>query len=151
VVACAGDGTGGLHVVALQKSNGAPWYTYRAASGAWNSSWLSLNQTIPPARSFTTVSCAVDSSQTLQVAALDSSGGLWHTDRASSGTWQSFWGQVSTAVPGTSPSTIVTAGAFANLWLVAVTTLTGTPMMAERYAGGTGWKSGWWSVGQPPV
>jgi len=102
-VACACDGRGNLHVVAIDELD-VLWHTMRSEDGRWPFAFgdvqnetrkVGLNYGIGP---ILNVACACDTEGNLHVLAIDDQDVLWHTARrASDGTWPYAFGDVRAA------------------------------------------------------
>ncbi len=148
-VACAGDPQG-LHMLAVAKRDGTPWYTFRLPSGAWQA-WLALNSVLGPnLRGLRDVAIALDSAgPTLHVLAVDGDGVLWYAQRTDT-SWSGTWARVDRLTAGTRREALVRAAATANLNVLGSDENLGMASMALRAGGATGaWQQGWWAAGQP--
>lgn len=151
-VACARDGSGGLHVVAVSKSARTPWYTYRASTGTWRSSWLALNSSLSPnMHGLRDITCTTDATNALHVLVVDGNGVLWYAQMVG-GTWKTPWGRVGQLTGGAPTMQLVRAAASTDLFVGAVDDSLHDGHLAERY-GSTAqrgyWNQGWWDVARP--
>jgi hypothetical protein len=94
-VYCALENTGSLQLVAAD-TTGVLWHTIRHADGSWVGAFGNVNQQESNGASlrFGAVSCATDTTGSLQLVARDTTGVLQHTIRRVNGSWVPAFGNV---------------------------------------------------------
>jgi hypothetical protein len=94
-VHCALENTGSLQLVAAD-TTGVLWHTIRHADGSWVGAFGNVNQQESNGASlrFGAVSCATDTTGSLQLVARDTTGVLQHTIRRVNGSWVPAFGNV---------------------------------------------------------
>lgn len=108
-VACSGDSSGGLNIVALGSDNQL-WHTARRSNGSWFANFTPVSSLSPglPA-TVRGVGAGNDTNNDMQVIAIGPDGALWHSIRHNNGQWQQGFGRVPTG-GGPPQFTSVTAG-----------------------------------------
>jgi hypothetical protein len=94
---------GELHVCGITPLDGNIWHTIRHLDGSWQAFDNVKSQTSNPGTFVDVSSAGVAGTGELHVCGITKAGGLWHTIRHLDGSWQSFFGDVTSQAgnPGT--------------------------------------------------
>lgn len=94
---------GELHVCGITFHDGNIWHTVRHHDGSWQAFGNVKSQTSNPGTFIDVSSAGVAGAGELHICGVTKNGGIWHTIRHVDGSWQSFFGDVTSQAgnPGT--------------------------------------------------